>query len=80
MGKFRSGLKVANVVVQLVQAHDSGLVELEEVAMSYLVQHALAFKVSNLCVMFACVHVLCWAAASNVYRCAHVCFAPKQEC
>ena len=69
--KFRSGLKVANVVVRLVQAHDSGLVELEEVAMSYLVQHALAFKVCFKSLCHVCLRACFVLGCSK--QCVQVC-------
>jgi len=48
VGYFGGGVKVGNVMARLVQARDSGLVELEEAAMEYLKANALAFQV--LCV------------------------------
>ena len=45
MEPFKEGLKVDNVVVRLVQAHDLGLVALEEAGMSYFVANAIAFQV-----------------------------------
>ena len=50
VGKFRRGLKAGNVTVRLVQARDSGLAELEEVAMGYLKANVLAFQVFFVCV------------------------------
>jgi len=43
--QFVGGLQVSNVVVRLVQARDSGLAELEEVAMGYLKANVMAFQV-----------------------------------
>jgi len=45
VGRFWKGLKVGNVVARLVQARDSGLVELEEAAMGYFKANAIAFHV-----------------------------------
>jgi len=42
--KFREGLKVGNVVVRLVQAHDSGLEVLQEAAMSFFEANAVVFQ------------------------------------
>jgi len=43
--QFRERLAVGNVVVRLVQVHDSGLARLEEAAMEYFKANALSFKV-----------------------------------
>jgi len=45
VGKFGGGLKVGNVVAQLVQARDSGIVELVVVAMGYLKANVRSFQV-----------------------------------
>jgi len=45
VGQFGGGLKVGNVVARLVQAHDSGLAELEEAVMGYLQANVLTFQV-----------------------------------
>jgi len=45
VGKFGGGLKVGNVVARLVQARDSGMAELEVVAMGYLKTNARSFQV-----------------------------------
>jgi hypothetical protein len=61
VGQFRGGLKVGNVVERLVQAHDSRLGVLEEVAMEYLKANAVAFQVCWCCVcvcVCVCVRVL----------------------
>jgi len=50
--KFGGGLRVGNLVARLVQTHDSGLVELEEVAMGYLKANTLAFQVMQ----YTCIH------------------------
>ena len=47
--RFKEGLKVGNVVARLVQAHDSGLVVLEEVAMGFFEANALVFQVILCC-------------------------------
>ena len=44
--QFRDGLKVGNVVVRLVLAHDSGLAALEEAGMCYFEANAIVFQVS----------------------------------
>ena len=43
--QFVGGLQVSSVVVRLLQARDSGLAELEEVAMGYLKANVMAFQV-----------------------------------
>jgi len=47
--KFREGLKVGNVVAQMVQAHDSGLEVLQEAAMSFFEANAVVFHVRFVC-------------------------------
>ena len=61
VGKFRRGLKAGNVTVRLVQARDSGLAELEEVAMGYLKANVLAFQV-----FFVCVNICCESLSTRV--------------
>jgi hypothetical protein len=41
--QFKGGLRVGNVVERLVYAHDSGVEALEEAAMAFIEEHALAF-------------------------------------
>jgi len=43
---FREGLTVGNVVVRLVQAHDSRLKALEEAVIEHFKANTLAFQVS----------------------------------
>jgi len=47
--RFKEGLKVGNVVARLVQAHDSGLVVLEEAAMGFFEANAVVFQVILCC-------------------------------
>jgi hypothetical protein len=41
--QFKGGLRVGNVVERLVYAHDHQLEALEEAAMAFIEEHALAF-------------------------------------
>lgn len=44
VGRFRSGLRVSNVVERLVQAHDNGQEELEAAAMTFFKSNAREFQ------------------------------------
>jgi len=50
--QFRDGLKVGNIVVRLVLAHDSGLAALEEAGIGYFEANAIVFQVRVLCDSF----------------------------
>jgi len=65
--QFREGLAVVNVVARVVQAHDSGLAGLEEVAMQYLKANALAFQVIFVrCVYLDTFAVSCRASVGHI--------------
>ena len=60
--QFKGGLRVGNVVERLVQAHDMKLEALEEAALGFLQQHALAFQVAP-CSSFRCSRNSCFLRA-----------------
>ena len=64
--QFGEVLKVSNVVEMLVQAHDSGLAELEAAAMGSLKANALTFQVGMCVLTTAVVAVLCCRSLSKL--------------
>ena len=64
--QFKEGLAVGNVVVRLVQAHESGLAGLEEAAMEYLNANVLALQVR-------CIHVKLNTFALVLCQCVYKC-------
>jgi DNA-binding beta-propeller fold protein YncE len=48
--QFKGGLRIGNVVERFVQAHNTGLVVLEEAVIQYFKKNVLSFKVRSCCV------------------------------